>query len=105
LYGASRGDAASTTADATLSNTRQPTAIPGRGPEAGPTLAELGASARDRHSRHTQDARRLPAKRAPSGIPGGDEIPPWTLAVAEVRPRGLDRQGRGRPVKTGPPPR
>jgi hypothetical protein len=30
-----------------------------------------------------------PQSAAPAGHPpDGDEVPPWTLAVAEVRPRG-----------------
>src|ERR1039457_2435416 len=44
-----------------------------------------------------------PAKRAPSGIPRGDETPPWALAVAEVRPRGsTGRVGAGLHARTSP---
>ena len=37
-----------------------------------------------------------PQSAAPIGHPEGDEMPPWMRAVAEMHPRGLDRQGRGR---------
>ncbi len=34
-----------------------------------------------------------------------NEKPPWALAVAEVAPTGVDRQGRGRSLTPGLPPR
>jgi hypothetical protein len=45
-----------------------------------------------------------PQSAAPIGHPPeGDEMPPWMLAVAEMHPRGLDRQGRGRSQLPGLP--
>jgi hypothetical protein len=46
-----------------------------------------------------------PPERAIGHQPYGGEKPPWALAVAEIAPTGVDRQGRGRSETTGPPPR
>jgi hypothetical protein len=74
-----------------------------RGPVRGPDV-EIAPDCWDLAASRAECPTGCPQSADPVGHPPeSDEIPPWALAVAEVRPRGLDRQGRGRSQRPGLP--